>query len=207
MAFLDFYYLITPQEGIVSTSQSSSLISLFYDIILCKLIFDRVRSFPKLLSRFSFFIQSQLRLGAGVEAVVLPEGEEKKEEAELEKKQSPAPLVISREDVEVVMGKLGFFCDPEGQQLKQSMGADQLLELFDEKEPSLEEVKEAFEVFDVNRDGFIDEMELQRVMFQLGLKEGVELESCKKMIGAFDVNGDGRIDFCEFVKFMDHSFC
>ncbi|CAI0438263.1 unnamed protein product [Linum tenue] len=87
------------------------------------------------------------------------------------------------------------------------MGADQLLELFDEKEPSLEEVKEAFEVFDVNRDGFIDETELQRVMCQLGLKEGVELESCKKMIGAFDVNGDGRIDFCEFVKFMDHSFC
>ncbi|CAI0438267.1 unnamed protein product [Linum tenue] len=190
MAFLDFYYLITPQEGVVSTSQSSSLISLFYDIILCKLIFDRVRSFPKLLSRFSFFLQSQLRLGAGVEV-----------------KQSPAPLVISREDVEVVMGKLGYFCDPEGQQLKQSMGADQLLELFDEKEPSLEEVKEAFEVFDVNRDGFIDETELQRVMCQLGLKEGVELESCKKMIGAFDVNGDGRIDFCEFVKFMDHSFC
>ncbi|CAI0438265.1 unnamed protein product [Linum tenue] len=197
MAFLDFYYLITPQEGVVSTSQSSSLISLFYDIILCKLIFDRVRSFPKLLSRFSFFLQSQLRLGAGVE-VVVSEGEEKK---------SPAPLVISREDVEVVMGKLGYFCDPEGQQLKQSMGADQLLELFDEKEPSLEEVKEAFEVFDVNRDGFIDETELQRVMCQLGLKEGVELESCKKMIGAFDVNGDGRIDFCEFVKFMDHSFC
>ncbi|CAI0438266.1 unnamed protein product [Linum tenue] len=196
MAFLDFYYLITPQEGVVSTSQSSSLISLFYDIILCKLIFDRVRSFPKLLSRFSFFLQSQLRLGAGVE-VVVSEGEEKKEEAE----------VISREDVEVVMGKLGYFCDPEGQQLKQSMGADQLLELFDEKEPSLEEVKEAFEVFDVNRDGFIDETELQRVMCQLGLKEGVELESCKKMIGAFDVNGDGRIDFCEFVKFMDHSFC
>ncbi|CAI0377022.1 unnamed protein product [Linum tenue] len=206
MAFLHLYYLITPQEGLFSTDQSSSLVALFFDIILCKLIFDRVRSFPKLLSRLSFFLQSQLRSGADVE-IVVPEAEEKKEEAKLERKQSPAPLAISRDDVEVVMGKLGFFCDPEAEQLKQSMGADQLLELFDEKEPSLEEVKEAFDVFDVNRDGFIDETELQRVLCQLGLKEGGEKESCKKMIRAFDVNGDGRIDFCEFVKFMDHSLC
>ncbi|CAN1348804.1 Probable calcium-binding protein CML46 [Linum perenne] len=190
MAFFQLYYLITPQHQYSSSSSSSSLLILFFDIILCKLIFDRIRSFPKIFSRFSFFLQSQLRLG------------------EVEKQlQSTTTIVMSREDVEVVMGKIGFFFNPESQNHIQSMGNGKILELFDEEEPSLGEIKEAFDVFDVNRDGFIDEAELQRVMFQLGLKEGVEIDSCRKMIKAFDENGDGMIDFSEFVKFMEKSFC
>ncbi|CAN1189114.1 Probable calcium-binding protein CML46 [Linum perenne] len=81
------------------------------------------------------------------------------------------------------MGKLEFFCNPENQNHIKSMGNGQILELFDEEEPSLGEIKEAF---DVNRDGFIGEAELQRVMFQLGMKEGVQIDSCRKMIKAFD---------------------
>ncbi|KAK9188953.1 hypothetical protein WN944_020358 [Citrus x changshan-huyou] len=78
--------------------------------------------------------------------------------------------------------------------------------LFEEKEPSLEEVKDAFDVFDENKDGFIDALELQRVLCILGMKEGFQLENCKKMIKTFDENGDGSIDFKEFVKFMESSF-
>ncbi|CAN0910017.1 Probable calcium-binding protein CML46 [Linum grandiflorum] len=87
------------------------------------------------------------------------------------------------------------------------MGSDQILELFDEKEPSLEEVKEAFEVFDSNGDGFVDEVELQRVMVALGLKEGFGVERCREMIRVVDENGDGKVEFGEFVKLMENSFC
>ncbi|KAF8390140.1 hypothetical protein HHK36_024662 [Tetracentron sinense] len=109
-------------------------------------------------------------------------------------------------DVEIVMEKLGMFCDPDGEKIQESLGLDELSAMFEEKEPSMEEVKEAFDVFDENRDGFIDAWELQRVLCSLGFREGSKVEECKSMIGAFDGNGDGRIDFTEFVKFMDNDF-
>ncbi|KAL5544498.1 hypothetical protein UlMin_008282 [Ulmus minor] len=77
-------------------------------------------------------------------------------------------------------------------------------ELFEE-EVSLEEVKEAFELFDENKDGFIDALEVKKVLFALGFMEASEAE-CKKMIGAFDKDGNGKIDFNEFVKLMEVSF-
>ncbi|KAE8734508.1 putative calcium-binding protein CML30 [Hibiscus syriacus] len=95
------------------------------------------------------------------------------------------------------MGNLGIFCSKE---------SDELCRLFEEEEPSLEELKEAFDVFDVNKDGFIDAQELQRVVCVLGLKEGLKIENCNKMINKFDVNSDGRIDFQEFVKLMEITF-
>ncbi|CAN0837512.1 Probable calcium-binding protein CML45 [Linum grandiflorum] len=60
------------------------------------------------------------------------------------------------------MGKLGFVCNPDqSQNHDQSMGnSGQILELFDEKEPNLVEVEEAFDVFDESIDGFIDEAEI-----------------------------------------------
>lgn len=113
---------------------------------------------------------------------------------------------LSREDVKMVMGRLGLFCSPESEELQDWFSSDDHLRPFEE-EPSLEEVKEAFDVFDENRDGFIDEKELQRVLCILGLKQGSEIEDCKKMIRIFDKNRDGRIDFNEFVKLMETSFC
>ncbi|EYU34653.1 hypothetical protein MIMGU_mgv1a026006mg, partial [Erythranthe guttata] len=84
-------------------------------------------------------------------------------------------------------------------------------DLFEERSPCLDEVKEAFDVFDENRDGFIDAKELQKVLCALGLNEGLneglEMDKCRRMIGVFDENGDGRIDFDEFVKFMEINFC
>ncbi|KAJ6683917.1 hypothetical protein OIU85_007597 [Salix viminalis] len=114
---------------------------------------------------------------------------------------------ICREDVEMVMEKLGLFSSSEGEELTEWMGSDEISQLFDEKEPSLEEVKEAFNVFDHNSDGFVDASELQRVFCKLGLKEGLDLGKCRKIIRTFDENGDGRIDFNEFVRFMENTFC
>ncbi|KAK8652498.1 hypothetical protein V6N13_126530 [Hibiscus sabdariffa] len=114
---------------------------------------------------------------------------------------------LSRKDVETLMGNLGIVCSHESEEgLNEPFGSEEISRLFEE-EPSLEEVKEAFDVFDVNKDGFIDAKELQRVLCVLGLKQGLKLENCNKMIRSFDEDGDGRIDFQEFVKFMENSFC
>ncbi|KAG8366357.1 hypothetical protein BUALT_Bualt17G0071400 [Buddleja alternifolia] len=111
---------------------------------------------------------------------------------------------ISIGEVNMVMNRVGIMCELEGNCGKTSFGEEDFVRLFDEEEPSLEEIKETFGVFDVNNDGFIDASELQRVTSKLGFKEGYfELEECKRMIKAFDCNGDGLIDFQEFVKFME----
>lgn len=114
---------------------------------------------------------------------------------------------MRREDVEMVMGKLGFSSDPEDEPLEKCIDSDDLSVMFDEKEPSLVELKEAFCVFDANGDGFIDPRELQRVLCNLGFREGLNMNACKQMITAYDKNGDGRIAFNEFVEFMENSFC
>ncbi|TKY65170.1 calcium-binding protein CML45 [Spatholobus suberectus] len=114
---------------------------------------------------------------------------------------------LERDEVKMVMEKLGFFCSSESEELEEKYGSKELSELFEEQEPSLDEVKQAFDVFDENKDGFIEARELQRVLCILGLKEAAELENCHKMIRIFDTNQDGRIDFIEFLKIMENRFC
>ncbi|CAN8233104.1 unnamed protein product [Cochlearia groenlandica] len=112
-------------------------------------------------------------------------------------------LALLRDDVEMVMKSLGFYTEQESDE---QYNFEELSNIFQEKEPSLEEVKQAFDVFDENRDGFIDPIELQRVMTILGLKQGSKLENCRRMIRSFDGNKDERIDFNGFVKFMENSY-
>ncbi|CAL9224218.1 unnamed protein product [Arabidopsis halleri] len=114
---------------------------------------------------------------------------------------------LCREDVGMVMKSLGLSTDQECEGLQKQYSSEELSNLFEEKEPSLEEVKQAFDVFDENRDGFIDPIDLQRVLTILGLKQGSNLENCRRMIRSFDGNKDGRIDFYGFVKFMENNFC
>ncbi|KAL4194359.1 hypothetical protein AMTRI_Chr05g58980 [Amborella trichopoda] len=63
------------------------------------------------------------------------------------------------------------------------------------------DLKEAFNVFDIDRDGFILSEEVEKVLWRLGLWEGKE-EDCKMMIQKFDENLDGRLDFQEFKNMM-----
>lgn len=106
---------------------------------------------------------------------------------------------LSVGEVKTIMEKLGNLCD-------ENYDDDEIARLFEEDEPSLEELKEAFDMFDQNSDGFIDAGELGKVLCSLGLVEPLEVD-CQRMITVFDHNGDGRLDFKEFVQLVEHSFC
>ncbi|KAF2586655.1 hypothetical protein F2Q70_00037628 [Brassica cretica] len=77
-----------------------------------------------------------------------------------------------------------------------------LFETIMEERDEEEDMREAFNVFDQNRDGFITVEELRSVLASLGLKQGRTLDECKRMIGKVDVDGDGMVDFKEFKKMM-----
>lgn len=135
------------------------------------------------------------------------DNEKLSEEVEMVLKEEGDENKLSVGEVKIVMEKLGTLCDdhPDAENYEEGMGPDEIAGLFEE-EPSPEEVKEAFDIFDENNDGFIDAGELGRVLCSLGLMEPLEVE-CQRMIRVFDDNGDGRIDFKEFVKLVEHSFC
>ncbi|MBA0599763.1 calmodulin-like protein 7 [Gossypium raimondii] len=65
-----------------------------------------------------------------------------------------------------------------------------------------EDMKEAFNVFDQNGDGYISVEELRSVLESLGIKQGKGIEDCKRMITKVDVDGDGRVNFMEFKQMM-----
>ncbi|KAB1211588.1 putative calcium-binding protein CML45 [Morella rubra] len=177
------------------------------DVLLVTAIAAPVNSTRKFLSRLWSSIQSKLNSSnSNVWA------EKENSDSELSPQQTCSSeeeddASLSRADVETVMQKLEILCSPDGEEFQERFSSKELSGLFDEKEPSLEEVKEAFDVFDENRDGFIDARELQRVLCILGFKEGKELANCNTMIRAFDENNDGRIDFNEFVRFMANIVC
>ncbi|KAD0150550.1 hypothetical protein E3N88_41279 [Mikania micrantha] len=64
------------------------------------------------------------------------------------------------------------------------------------------DLKDAFDVFDGDRNGLISVEELGLVLDSLGFKEGKKLEDCKMMISKVDIDGDGMIDFHEFKSMM-----
>jgi len=68
---------------------------------------------------------------------------------------------------------------------------------------SEEEIKEAFNVFDRDRNGQISAAELRHVMTNLG--EKLTDEEVDEMIKEADFNGDGQINYEEFVKMMNNN--
>ncbi|KAG6554485.1 hypothetical protein Mapa_003863 [Marchantia paleacea] len=69
-----------------------------------------------------------------------------------------------------------------------------------------EDLREAFNVFDTDDDGFISPQELQAVLVKLGMNEGTSLANCEKMIQNVDADGNGQVDFSEFKKLMTADF-
>jgi len=64
----------------------------------------------------------------------------------------------------------------------------------------IEEIKEAFDIFDVNKDGHISVSELVKAMETLGFNS--KNEAIYKMIVEMDENGNGTIEFAEFLDIM-----
>ena len=63
-----------------------------------------------------------------------------------------------------------------------------------------EEIRNAFQVFDKNLDGFITPAELRHIMTNLG--EKLTDEEVDEMIREADLDGDGQINYEEVVKMM-----
>ena len=68
------------------------------------------------------------------------------------------------------------------------------------KDKTLEDLKEAFDFFDRNKNGYIEAVELGVVMESLGYE--VTDEELDDMINEADVDGNKTIDFEEFVRLM-----
>ncbi|KAI7978920.1 putative calcium-binding protein CML25 [Camellia lanceoleosa] len=64
----------------------------------------------------------------------------------------------------------------------------------------LENLKEAFSVFDIDKNGSISAEELMNVLQSLG--EECSIGECRKMISGVDCDGDGTISFDEFKVMM-----
>uniref|UniRef100_A0A7E4ZS23 Calmodulin n=1 Tax=Panagrellus redivivus TaxID=6233 RepID=A0A7E4ZS23_PANRE len=63
------------------------------------------------------------------------------------------------------------------------------------------ELKEAFQVFDTDRDGYITAPELGVIMRNLG--ENLSEKEICEMIHEADLDGDGKVNFDEFVAMMN----
>lgn len=124
---------------------------------------------------------------------------EKEEETDREHNGS----LITANDALVVLRRLGLW---RGSKYCKDVavleGAYRLLE---EKEASLEELEEAFAVFDEDGDGVITAKELRNVLKRLGFREGIGLEQCRMMIFNYDSDGDGKIGFKEFKCLLERA--
>ncbi|KAJ7568609.1 hypothetical protein O6H91_01G039900 [Diphasiastrum complanatum] len=70
------------------------------------------------------------------------------------------------------------------------------------EEPEEEYLKETFQIFDKNKDGFISAEELQHMMCNMGFAEGTNVVDCRHMIKGVDRDGDGLVDFMDFKHMM-----
>lgn len=118
---------------------------------------------------------------------------------------------IKKEKARLVVEKLGLMQKDEGQCSfdlpSGSKGDDlQVEEVLDGMEGDeakrVELLKEAFTVFDENGDGYIEAMELKKVLQCLGLDKGWGMEEIEKMVQVVDLNLDGKVDFSEFELMM-----
>ncbi|KFK41060.1 hypothetical protein AALP_AA2G080200 [Arabis alpina] len=66
----------------------------------------------------------------------------------------------------------------------------------------IRDLKEAFDLYDLDRNGRISAKELHSVMKNLG--EKCSIQDCKRMISKVDADGDGCVNFEEFKKMMSN---
>ncbi|KAI3964413.1 hypothetical protein MKX01_028748 [Papaver californicum] len=87
----------------------------------------------------------------------------------------------------------------------QELKAEEIVDGLDDDQDGLrrsELMKRAFTVFDEDGDGYIDAIEIKRVLECLGLAKGWDMDQFEKMIKAVDLNFDGKVDLSEFELMM-----
>ncbi|CAJ1913885.1 unnamed protein product [Sphenostylis stenocarpa] len=118
--------------------------------------------------------------------------------------------IVSRQDLEAVLTRLGasdvalMLSEVDGgaggcitvEALMNHIGSGP------ESMSGPEELKEAFAVFDTDRDGRISAEELLRVFMAIG-DERCTLDECRRMIEGVDRNGDGFVCFEDFSRMME----
>ncbi|XP_059671135.1 calcium-binding protein CML24-like [Cornus florida] len=65
------------------------------------------------------------------------------------------------------------------------------------------ELRDAFDMYDTDKNGVITASELHAVLKSLG--EKCTLKDCSRMISSVDMDGDGSVNFEEFKKMMTRS--
>ncbi|KAL7076621.1 hypothetical protein ACQ4LE_004127 [Meloidogyne hapla] len=119
---------------------------------------------------------------------------------------------ITAAELGIVMQSLGH--SPTDQELQEmvreidedgngSIELDEFVKMMSRKvkeSESEKELREAFQVFDKDNDGFISHFELRFVMQNLG--EDLTDFEVREMIREADLDGDGKVNFNEFVYMM-----
>merc|ERR1712063_240232 len=85
-------------------------------------------------------------------------------------------------------------------QTKANMGRKSMKKKGGLTEEQMEEIREAFGLFDADASGMIDVRELKAAMRALGFE--VKNEELKKMVSDVDNDGNGTIEFGEFLEMM-----
>ena len=90
----------------------------------------------------------------------------------------------------------------EGGLLDDEVPVEEVLGELEDMSKRSELLHEAFKIFDEDGDGYIDAMELKRVLDCLGLDKGWDMSAIEKMVKVADLNFDGKVYFGEFELMM-----
>lgn len=117
---------------------------------------------------------------------------------------------ISFDELKEILGAIGT-ATPSTDEVKRIMSEldkdgdgfvdlDEFIAFHSQSSADSKELKEAFDLYDLDKNGVISATELLAVLKRLG--ENCSLSDCRKMINQVDKDGDGNVNFEEFKKMM-----
>lgn len=123
--------------------------------------------------------------------------------------------LLTGEDVEEILRRIGLVgaeerMDGEGIYRVGHEGGE-VSRVFDADEPSLEEVRRAFAIFDEDGDGFICPADLRSALERMGFLQA-DVGACRQMIDVASCGGSGagrdggRMSLSQFVRFLESGF-
>lgn len=86
--------------------------------------------------------------------------------------------------------------------LKEEVDADDFIGKLEDASGRSELLHKTFRIFDEDGNGFIEAVELKRLLECLGLDRGCNMGDIDKMVQVVDLNLDGKVDFSEFELMM-----